>query len=484
MLEDYFCRFRKNVIGIDLTIKNPYQEDVKIIYADWTASGRNYLPIENKIRKYVMPYIANTHSDNSLLGKTITKTYDEARISIKKHVNANQNDVIITSDSGMTGVINKLQRILGLRNNLSSTDSDDIPVVFITHMEHNSNQLSWLETIADVEIIEPDNNGLTDLLYLKKLINKYNSRKLKIASVTACSNFTGVINPVRDIAKIMHKSDGYCFVDYSASAPYVDIDMHPKERGAHLDAIFFSPHKFLGGPGSCGVLVFNKSLNNNAIPDNPGGGIVEWSNPWKGRKYYIDIEKREDSGTPAILQTIKAAMCCNLKDEMNLKKIQKRDNYLLNLFLNEINKIPNINILEANNKNRLPIFSFNIKGIHYNLAANILNDRFGIQCRTGCFCAGTYAHYVMKIDEQESKKMTDMIDNGNLTKKPGWVRLSLNPIMTDEEIFFITNSIKAIAKNYKIWAKDYIFQAKSANYILDKKKFPMYKSEKLSSIKF
>lgn len=483
MLEEHFIKFRQGIIGIDSTIQTPYKNNMPIIYADWTASGRNYLPIEKRIQESIMPYIANTHTENSSTGKIITEIYDLARITIKKHINALKDDVIITSDSGMTGVINKLQRILGLRNNLNNIHKKNIPIVFITHMEHHSNQLSWLESIADVEIIKPNKDGLPDLSHFKDLIHKYRFRKIKIASVTACSNFTGIINPLNDIAKIIHSANGYCFVDYACSAPYVNIDMHPKEKGTHLDAVFFSSHKFLGGPGSCGVLVFNKSLYNNIVPDNPGGGVVEWSNPWKERRYFLDIEKREDSGTPCILQTIKAAMCFNLKKEMGLKKIQKREDYLVKLFLQEISKISNIVVLESNNLNRIAIFSFNIKGLHYNLVANILNDRFGIQCRTGCFCAGTYAHYVMNIDANESRQITNMIDKGDSSIKPGWVRLSLHPVMTDAEVLFIIDSIKAIAKNHNIWSKDYSLDIKSSNYFPNTDKNSLQQSYKLNSEK-
>lgn len=470
MLEDYFVKYRQGIIGINSTINTPYKKKIPIVYADWTASGRNYLPIEKRIQEEIMPYMANTHTENSTTGKIITQLYDLSRITIKKQINATDDDVIITSDSGMTGIVNKFQRILGLRNSLKNINKEDIPVVFITHMEHHSNQLSWLETIADVEIINPNKDGLPNLLHLNELLYKYRYKKVKIASVTACSNLTGVINNINDIAKIIHNADGYCFVDYACSAPYVDINMHPKEKGAHLDAIFFSPHKFLGGPGSCGILVFNKSLYKNKIPDNIGGGIVHWSNPWKEKKYFLDIEKREDSGTPCILQTIKSAMCLSLKDQMGVKKIQQREEYLTKLFLQKITKISNIFVLESHNFNRIPIFSFNIKGMHYNLVASILNDRFGIQCRTGCFCASTYAHYIMNINPKKSKQITDMIDKGDLSKKPGWIRVSLHPVMTDKEVLFIIDGINDIVKNYNIWSKDYKLDTKTSNYFFDSNK--------------
>ena len=456
MLEDYFLQFRQGIIGIDACIESAGGESKKIVYADWTASGRNYLPIEQRIQEQIMPFVANTHTEASGTGMATTYAYKSAQQIIKQHVHAGEQDVVLTTDSGMTGVVNKFQRILGLRSSVQQKiDDADRPVVFVTHMEHHSNHTSWLETIAVVEVIPPNPEGLVDLEAFKLLLFKHKDRKLIIASVTACSNVTGICTPVRQIAKLVHQANGYCFVDYACSAPYVDIDMHPTESGAHLDAVFFSPHKFLGGPGSSGVLVFNSSLYNSKVPDHPGGDTVEWTNPWGGHKYFSDIETREDGGTPAFLQTIKAAMCISLKDEMGVKNIQIREQYLTKLLFGKISKISNLLILESNRLDRLAILSFCIAELNYDLAVRMLNDRFGIQCRGGCSCAGTYGHHLFGINQQQSKKITDLIDVGDSSQKPGWIRISLHPTMTDSEVNFIAKSIQSLALNHHDWAKGY-----------------------------
>jgi selenocysteine lyase/cysteine desulfurase len=331
------------------------------------------------------------------------------------------------------------------------------PVVFITHMEHHSNHTSWLETIATVEIIQPTKDGLVDLNYLRDLIRSYQDRPLKIASVSACSNVTGISTPYHQIAQIMHQAGGYCFVDFACSAPYVEIDMHPKRKKGDLDAIFFSPHKFLGGPGSAGVLVFNRSLYKNAIPDNPGGGTVDWTNPWGQHKYIDDIEAREDGGTPSFLQTIKAAMCITLKNEMGIENILTREHQLLDLLWDKLIKVPNLEILAPQHRSRLPVISFYIKDLHYNMGVRLLNDKFGIQCRGGCSCAGTYGHYLLNIDQSQSKEITDLIDQGDLSEKPGWIRVSLHPTMTNAEVEHIGDSIKELADNHKQWMDEYLF---------------------------
>ena len=282
-LEHYFQPFRENIIGIDQTFMSPYGEQ-KLIYTDWIASGRLYKPIEEKLMHQFGPFVANTHTETSTSGAAMTLAYHEARKIIKRHVNANENDVLITEGSGMTGVVNKFQRILGLKVSENLKDHTTIPeeikpIVFISHMEHHSNQTSWLETIADVEVVPSNEEGLVCLEKFEEVIRKHQHRTLKIASITSCSNVTGIKTKYHDIAKLIHRYNGLCFVDFACCAPYVSIDMHPEEENAYLDAIYFSPHKFLGGPGSSGVLIFNKRLYKNAVPDNAGGGTVSYTNP-------------------------------------------------------------------------------------------------------------------------------------------------------------------------------------------------------------
>jgi len=293
-----------------------------MIYADWIASGRLYMPIEEKIINVFGPYVGNTHTETSETGTLMTKSYHLAHKIIKQHVNAGPNDVIITAGSGMTTVINKMIRILGLKNCGMIHKSDCLqksekPVVFITHMEHHSNHTSWFESNVDVVVLQPNKDLLVDLDELQEQLEKYKDRSFKIGAFTACSNVTGIETPYHEMAKIMHHYGGVVFVDFAASAPYVDIDMHPADdEKKKLDAIFFSPHKFLGGPGSSGVLIFDRSLYKSEIPDNPGGGTVDWTNPWGEYKYIDDIEVREDGGTPGFLQAIRTALAIEVKNQM------------------------------------------------------------------------------------------------------------------------------------------------------------------------
>lgn len=463
-LQNYFEKFRINIIGNNQVFNTCYGS-FKMIYADWTASGRLYSPIETIIINKFGPFVGNTHSESSETGMLMTQAYQYAHQRIKEHVNADKNDVLITSGFGMTDAVNKLQRILGLKVSehlrpYVNIPQDLKPIVFITHMEHHSNQTSWLETIADVRIISPDKNGLIDLNNLEELLREYSNRKFKIGSFSACSNVTGVQAPYHKMAKLMHQNGGVCFVDFAASAPYCQIDMHPDDPEEKLDALFFSPHKYLGGPGASGVLIFDSRLYSNKIPDNPGGGAVDWTNPWGEHKYSSDIEIREDGGTPGFLQAIKTALCLELKGKMGVERMQTREKELIKILFDGLDRVDGLHILAGNIRDRLGIISFYVDNIHYNLLVKLLNDRFGIQSRGGCSCAGTYGHFLLYIDQKTSGKITTLIDSGDLSQKPGWVRLSIHPTMTDDEVQYIADAVKAIVENIVRWQEDYIYDTR------------------------
>jgi selenocysteine lyase/cysteine desulfurase len=468
VLEHYFEQFGKEIIGHDAGFDSPYGR-MKISYFDWVAEGRLYKPIEEKLVNVFGPFVANTHTETSETGNRMTLCYHYAHEIIKKHVHAGPNDIIITAGSGMTGVVNKLQRILGLRVsnmriNMDCIDINDRPVVFITHMEHHSNQTSWYETMADVVMVPPDKSLMINLDALKSALLKYKDRKFKIGAFTACSNVTGIITPYYEMARIMHQNQGLCFIDFAASAPYVDIDMHPSDPLKRLDAIYFSPHKFLGGPGSSGVLIFDSSLYHSDIPDDPGGGTVDWTNPWGEYKYTNDIEIREDGGTPGFLQAIRAALAIELKEKMNVRLIMKREEELVELTMNGLHSIQGINILAGNMEHRLGIISFYHRDIHFNLIVKLLSDRFGIQVRGGCACAGTYGHFLLEVSYDRSHQITEKINQGDLSEKPGWVRISLHPVIKDSDVLYFINALRMVVVNIAEWGKDYIYNPKKNEF--------------------
>ncbi|WP_379130168.1 aminotransferase class V-fold PLP-dependent enzyme [Paenibacillus sp. sgz500958] len=468
-LQEHFGLFREHTIGIRHSITTPYGR-IPMLYADWTASGRLYEPIERRMQDMFGPYVANPHTESNTTSLTMTLAYEEARRIIKQHVNASSQDALLFCGYGTTGAINKLQRILGLKcpewlQGEPPYTSQDRPVIFISHMEHHSNLLPWQESIADVVMVPPDTNGQVDPEQLDDLLQQYRHRSYKFGSFTACSNVTGIETPYHKLAAVMHRHGGYCFVDFAASAPYTAIDMHPPNHLERLDAIFFSPHKFLGGPGTGGILIFNTELYSSHLPDEPGGGTVVWVNPWGGRRYTGDIEAREDGGTPGFLGAIRTALCLKLKDQMNTDYITIRERELCRRLLLGLSDIPGLHLLAARNQERLGIVSFTMENIHYNLVVQLLNDRFGIQARGGCSCAGPYGHYLLGIGHEESFHISESLLSGNHSLKPGWIRLSLHPIMTDKEIFLIIIAVQEIAAHIGEWSKDYRYNPSTNGWV-------------------
>ncbi len=470
-LESYFHKFREGIVGIDARIDGPLGS-LPLVYADWVASGRLYAPIENTLTKDIGPWTANTHSESSQTGRAMTLAYHRSQAIIKAHVNAGEKDILILCGSGMTAAVNKLQRILGLKvpeslRDLALSESfsgKKRPVVFLTHMEHHSNHTSWLETLAEVVVLEPGDGLMVDLARLEEALDRYRDRELKIGSFTACSNVTGIQPPYYELARIMHRHGGLCFVDFAASAPYVDIDMHPQDPQAALDAIYFSPHKFLGGPGSAGVLILDSRLNLNRAPDQPGGGTVLWTNRWGEYHYLADLESKEDGGTPAFLQSMRAALAIRLKDSMGTAFMHAREKQLLKRAFSALDAVPGLKILAPDVRNRLAILSFYIENIHYNLVVRLLSDRYGIQVRGGCSCAGTYGHYLLNVDREKSRSIACSIESGDLSEKPGWVRLSLHPCMSDDELDYILEAIAELSRRGRDWARDYRFMPEKTEF--------------------
>lgn len=467
-LEQYFASFRQKIVGIHHQ-HNFHGGRLPITYADWTASGRLYEPIERYMTDTLGPFVANTHTEATLTGTTMTQAYRQARALIKAHVGATEDDVLLFAGFGMTAAINKFQRILGLRiaerfTNLIQVPDEERPLVIVTHMEHHSNQTTWLECLCDVQILNRGDDGLPDLNHLVDILKAHQHRKYLIGSFTACSNVTGLLTPYHEMAELMHRYGGVCFVDFASSAPYVAINMHPPKSEQKLDGIFFSPHKFLGGPGSSGVVLFDKDLYRNQVPDHPGGGTVAWTNPWGEHQYYDDIETREDGGTPGFLPAIRASLSILLKEEMGINQILEREHELVDRMWRRLDRIAGIEVLEPSQRQRLGIFSLYAPDIHHNLFVNLLNDYYGIQARGGCSCAGTYGHVLLDIDANHSRSITNQINQGDFSLKPGWIRLSLHPTTTQAEIDYIADALEDILANHRQLGTAYKFDSKTGDF--------------------
>lgn len=452
---------RDSVIGKDEVVDGPFGPR-KVTYADYTASGRSLSFIEDYIRDAVMPLYANTHTESSGTGLQTTRFREEARNIIRARVGGSREHVVLFCGSGMTGAIDRLIGVLGIRIPCNLEDryhlsdhipASELPVVFIGPYEHHSNELPWRESIAEVVTIPEDTDGQIDLERLEEELQRHSGRAVKIGSFSAASNVTGIISDVRAISVLLHRYGALSFWDFAAAGPYVDISMAPGSAGpdadlAYKDAIFLSPHKFIGGPGTPGVLVARRELFTNRVPVVPGGGTVSYVNPIEHR-YLEDIEHREEGGTPAIIESIRAGLVFQLKDAVGTATIKEREEDFIRRAIASWSENPNIEILGNPDADRLSIVSFviryNQQYLHHNFVVAVLNDLFGIQSRGGCSCAGPYGHRLLGIDLETSHEFEREVARGCEGIKPGWVRVNFNYFISEKVFEFIVAAVHHVA---------------------------------------
>lgn len=435
-----------------------------LLYADYVASGRALRQVEDFVAENVLPWYANSHTEASYCGGTMTRLREEARGVIADLVGAGTDCHVVFTGSGATSGINRIVRLLEVETRIANGDR---VVVLSGPYEHHSNILPWRESGARVvEIAEAEHGGV-DLADLDEALARARGAELVIGSFSAASNVTGIVTDIDDVTRRLKAAGAVAIWDYAAGAPYLPMDMGDGDTAK--DAIVLSPHKFPGGPGASGVMVVRDSIVRRTTPTLPGGGSVSFVSPW-GHAYSARVEAREEAGTPNVVGDIRAALVMLVKDAVGVHAILEREEALRQRAVERWTQAPGIRLLgQKPGMTALPIFSFQVVDaagglVHHQMFTRMLSDMWGIQVRGGCACAGPYAHRLLGLDDTASQALFLRLGAGHELEKPGWVRLNFSYLHSDAEAERILDAVAELAGTAPQLASRYVADARTARF--------------------
>ncbi|KAG7383205.1 hypothetical protein PHYPSEUDO_003939 [Phytophthora pseudosyringae] len=466
----------RNVVGRQTLFESPFGSRA-LSYADFTASSKPLQCVEDYLQREVMPLYGNTHTTTSITGLQTTCFRHEARQIVAQAVNAKitgrgAEDCVLFTGQGSTSAVNKLVRALGLQHFSVNAAPAQRPVVFVGPFEHHSNLLPWRESAAEIVAIPENEQGQMDLKALEKQLERYAARPLKVGAFSAASNLTGVLTDVDAVSALLHQHGALACWDYATCAPYVHVDMNPvvtdeaRRPFVYKDAVFMSGHKFIGGPGSPGVLIVKKRLLTNTVPTVPGGGTVFFVTE-NDHRYLSNRAEREEGGTPDILGSIRLGLAFELKQRVGTKNIMALERRNVQRVRESLQQNKNIVLLgrQDNDVEQIPVFSFlarfGDRFLHYNFVCALLNDLFGVQTRGGCQCAGPYATRLLGLARRDVLALESALIEKKEMLRPGFTRMSFPYFMDTAELEYVLEAVNFVATDGWKFLPQYKFNHKS-----------------------
>lgn len=454
---------RSGLIGEGMMIETPFGEK-PLVYADYVASGRALSVVEDFVRDCVLPYYANSHTEASYCGAAMTRMREEARQRIGALVGAGDGCSVVFTGSGATAGLNRLVALLDIAARQARGER---VVVLVGPYEHHSNLLPWRESGAEVIEVAEAGSGGPDLDDLRAQLAAARGAALIVGSFSAASNVTGIMTDTDAVTRVLKQGGALAIWDFAGGGPYMDMSIQSGTDCAK-DAIVFSAHKFPGGPGASGVMILRDGMTPRVTPTLPGGGTVSFVSPWR-HKYSDRLSTREEAGTPNVVGDIRAALVMMVKAALGQTWLDRRQADLRARALRRWQAHPLLELLGKTTTQALPIFAFRVRDgrgghVHHQLFTRMLSDVHGIQARGGCACAGPYAHRLLGIGQAQSEALFAALEAGEELAKPGWVRLNLSALMTDDKADYVIDCVERLAETAEDFAALYSCDETTARF--------------------
>ena len=440
--EQLLERIAADFVGLNTTYRVATGEVTRRVYLDSTASTLMMGAAYRTVARFLEHY-SNTHSLLHNSARLATGAYDWAHQRVLSFVGADpERYTCFFTGSGTTGGINRLARIYHQLR-------PDRDTVLVSIMEHHSNDLPHRKHIGRVihlpVAMDQTGMGAVDLEALERLLVQEKGR-INYVAVTGVSNVTGIINPVRAVARLAHEHDALVLVDGAQMVAHVPVQVSGHDDPLEdIDALVFSGHKTYV-PGSPGVVVARKDHLAQVEPDEVGGGMVDrvFTEHYTVTPHFPE---REEAGTPNIPGAIGLAAALEVLDRVGMDYLLAEETKLIGYALQALEEIPDVTIYGTTDTDHCPraaSISFNVEGLPHSLVAGVLNDYHNIAVRNECFCAHPYVIEMIPDQAADYLEMTDDQLAAACLPKPGMVRASFGLYNNTADVDALAEALRDI----------------------------------------